>query len=118
VALRAVGALPFVLDRSRVRRKAAQTNVPADGPLKTCSEWIKHRRGSKLAKVPVAREILTRSDDGLRDGWIRRLEAAAARASPALAIAPSDGRLVACVARRSAPTPWHVFARLLAQLPS
>src|SRR5262249_53222377 len=39
--------------------QAAQTAVQAEGPLKSFYERIKHRRGSKLAKVAVAREILT-----------------------------------------------------------
>jgi transposase len=39
--------------------QAAQTAVQAEGPLKSFSERIKHRRGSKVAKVAVAREILT-----------------------------------------------------------
>jgi transposase len=71
--------------------QAAQTAVQADGPLKTTYERIKHRRGSKVAKVAVAREILTLCYYGLRDGEIRRLEAAAARANPHLAMA-STGR--------------------------
>jgi transposase len=71
--------------------QAAQTAVRADGPLKATYERIKHRRGSKVAKVAVAREILTLCYYGLRDGEIRRLEAAAARANSALAVA-STGR--------------------------
>jgi transposase len=71
--------------------QAAQTAVQADGPLKTFYERIKHRRGSKVAKVAVAREILTLCYYGLRDGEIRRLEAAAARANSALALAPTSG---------------------------
>jgi transposase len=71
--------------------QAAQTAVQADGPLKTTYERIKRRRGSKVAKVAVAREILTLCYYGLRDGEIRRLEAAAARANSALAMAPSGG---------------------------
>lgn len=71
--------------------QAAQTAVQADGPLKTTYERIKHRRGSKVAKVAVAREILTLCYYGLRDGEIRRLEAAAARASSAFAMASSGG---------------------------
>ena len=62
-----------------------------DGPLKVFYERIKQRRGSKVAKVAVAREILTLCYYGLRDGEIRRLEAAAARANSALALAPSGG---------------------------
>jgi transposase len=71
--------------------QAAQTAVQADGPLKATYERIKHRRGSKVAKVAVAREILTLCYYGLRDGEIRRLEAAAARANSAFALAPSGG---------------------------
>ena len=70
--------------------QAAQTAVHADGPLKTTYERIKHRRGSKVAKVAVAREILTLCYYGLRDGEIRRLEAAAARANSDLAMASSS----------------------------
>jgi hypothetical protein len=44
-----------------------------------------------VAKDAVAREILTLWYYGLRDGEIRRLEAAAARAHSALALAPSGG---------------------------
>ncbi len=71
--------------------QAAQTAVQADGPLKAFYERIKHRRGSKVAKVAVAREILTLCYYGLRDGEIRRLEAAAARANSPLAMAPTSG---------------------------
>jgi transposase len=39
--------------------QAAQTAVQADGLLKTFYERIKHRRGSNVAKVAVAREIRT-----------------------------------------------------------
>jgi transposase len=39
--------------------QAAQTAVQAHGPLKATYERIKLRRGSKVAKVAVAREILT-----------------------------------------------------------
>jgi transposase len=64
---------------------------PGRGPLKTVYERVKRRRGSKVAKVAVAREILSLCYYGLRDGQIRRLEAAAARANSALAMA-SSGR--------------------------
>jgi transposase len=67
--------------------QAAQTAVQAQGPLKTTYERIKQRRGSKVAKVAVAREILTLCYYGLRDGHIRRLQAAAARANSDLALA-------------------------------
>jgi transposase len=71
--------------------QAAQTAVQKDGPLKTTDERITRRRGSKVAKVAVAREILTLCYHGLRDGETRRLEAAAARANSALALASSGG---------------------------
>jgi transposase len=61
--------------------QAAQTAVQVDAPLKSSSERIKQRRGNKVAKVAGAREILTLCHYGLRDGEIRRLEAAAARAN-------------------------------------
>ena len=67
--------------------QAAQTTVQAEGPLKSTYERIKSRRGSKVAKVAVAREILSLCYYGLRDGHIRRLEAAAARANSNLAMA-------------------------------
>jgi transposase len=71
--------------------QAAQRAVQAEGPLKTTYERSKRRRGAKVAKVAVAREILTLCYYGLRDGQIRRLEAAAARANSALAMAPAGG---------------------------
>jgi transposase len=71
--------------------QAAQTAIRAEGPLKATYERIQRRRGSKVAKVAVAREILTLCFYGLRDGEIRRLEAAAARANSALAMAPFGG---------------------------
>jgi transposase len=71
--------------------QAAQTAVRAEGPLKATYERIKRRRGSKVAKVAVAREILTLCYYGLRDGGIRRLEAAASRANSPLAMASSGG---------------------------
>ena len=71
--------------------QTAQTAVQAEAPLNASYERIKRRRGSKVAKVAVAREILTLCYYGLRDGEIRRLETAAARANSALAMA-SSGR--------------------------
>jgi transposase len=71
--------------------QAAQSAVRAEGPLKATYERIKRRRGSKVAKVTVAREILTLCYYGLRDGEIRRLEAGAARANSSLAMASSGG---------------------------
>ena len=54
--------------------EAAQTNVTGGGPLRETYERIRKRRGNKIAKVAVARRILTLCFYGLRDGEIRCLK--------------------------------------------
>jgi hypothetical protein len=51
--------------------EAAQQNVRGSGPLRDDFERIAKRRGRKIAKVAVARKILTLCYYGLRDGEIR-----------------------------------------------
>jgi transposase len=53
--------------------EAAQHAPHADGPLGEAFERIAERRGRKVAKVAVARKILTLCFYGLRDGEIRCL---------------------------------------------
>jgi transposase len=53
--------------------ESAQHNVRGAGPLRQDYERIKRRRGNKIAKVAVARKILTLCYYGLRDGEIRCL---------------------------------------------
>jgi transposase len=53
--------------------EAAQHSVRGGGPLREDFERIKKRRGKKIAKVAVARKILTLCYYGLRDGEIRCL---------------------------------------------
>jgi len=53
--------------------EAAQKCTTGGGPLRESYERIAKRRGAKIAKVAVARQILTLSYYGLRDGEIRRL---------------------------------------------
>ena len=53
--------------------EAAQKCTTGSGPLREQFERIAKRRGRKIAKVAVARQILTLSYYGLRDGEIRRL---------------------------------------------
>jgi transposase len=50
--------------------EAAQKITTGSGPLREKFERIAKRRGRKIAKVAVAREILTLSYYGLRDGEI------------------------------------------------
>jgi len=59
--------------------EAAQKAVTGGGPLRDTFERIAKRRGRKIAKVAVARKILTLCFYGLRDGEIRCL---ARRARP------------------------------------
>jgi transposase len=61
--------------------EAAQTNVRSGGPLRETFERIAKRRGRQIARVAVARRILTLCFYGLRDGEIRCLSASPARAS-------------------------------------
>jgi transposase len=61
--------------------EAAQKCTTGGGPPRESFERIAKRRGRKIAKVAVARQILTLSYDGLRDGEIRCL-ARRGRASP------------------------------------
>ncbi len=53
--------------------EAAQHTPTGGGPLRAQYERIAKRRGSKIAKVAIAREILTLCYYGLRDGEIRCL---------------------------------------------
>jgi transposase len=53
--------------------EAAQRNTQGDGPLAQTFERIAERRGRQIAKVAVARKILTLCFYGLRDGEIRCL---------------------------------------------
>ena len=53
--------------------EAAQKITTGSGPLREKYERIAKRRGNKIAKVAVAREILTLAFYGLRDGEIRCL---------------------------------------------
>ena len=53
--------------------EAAQHTPTGGGPLRAQYERIAKRRGSKIARVAIARQILTLSYYGLRDGEIRCL---------------------------------------------
>src|SRR5918993_1629173 len=53
--------------------EAAQRNTQGDGPLAETFARIAERRGRQIAKVAVARKILTLCFYGLRDGEIRCL---------------------------------------------
>jgi transposase len=53
--------------------EAAQTAARGSGPLRSAYERISKRRGRQIAKVAVARKILTLCYYGLRDGEIRSL---------------------------------------------
>jgi transposase len=55
--------------------EAAQHTPTGGGPLRAKYERIAKRRGVKIAKVAIAREILTLCYYGLRDGEIRCLDA-------------------------------------------
>ena len=66
--------------------EAAQKCTTGGGPLRESFERIAKRRGRKIAKVAVARRILTLSYYGLRDGEIRCLaRRSRASAKPKLA---------------------------------
>ena len=54
--------------------EAAQKIPTGGGPLRAMFERIAKRRGRKIAKVAVARQILTLCYYGLRDGEIRCLK--------------------------------------------
>ncbi|MFL5863613.1 MAG: hypothetical protein ACJ780_23040, partial [Solirubrobacteraceae bacterium] len=53
--------------------EAAQHTPTGGGPPRAQYERIAKRRGPKIARVAVARQILTLCDYGLRDGEIRCL---------------------------------------------
>ena len=84
--------------------EAAQKAVEGGGPLRTAFERIAKRRGRKIAKVAVARRLLTLCFYGLRDGEIRCLNLPSqTRASKVMAAkqqTPAD-RLIAPSARRA-----------------
>jgi transposase len=68
--------------------EAAQMCTTGGGPLRERFERITKRRGRKVAKVAVARQILTLSYYGLRDGEIRclaRRGRVSAKGKPAVA---------------------------------
>lgn len=54
--------------------EAAQKASQGDGPLRESFERIAKRRGRQIAKVAIARKILTLCFYGLRDGEIRALQ--------------------------------------------
>src|SRR5215207_6298995 len=69
--------------------EAAQHSARGGGPLRQAYERITKRRGKSVAKVAVARKILTLCFYGLRDGEIRCLAPRArARTNRTLAVAP------------------------------
>jgi transposase len=68
--------------------EAAQKAVQGGGPLRADFERIAKRRGRKIAKVAVARKILTLCFYGLRDGEIRCLKPPG-RANAMKVMAPS-----------------------------
>jgi transposase len=68
--------------------EAAQKAVQGGGPLRADFERIAKRRGRKIAKVAIARKILTLCFYGLRDGEIRCLKPPG-RASALKVMAPS-----------------------------
>jgi transposase len=55
--------------------EAAQKAATRGGPLRSAFERIAKRRGRKIAKVAIARRMLTLCYYGLRDGEIRCLQA-------------------------------------------
>jgi transposase len=69
--------------------EAAQKACQGGGPLRHDFERIAKRRGRKIAKVAVARKILTLCYYGLRDGEIRCLKSSG-RASALKVMAPSQ----------------------------
>jgi transposase len=69
--------------------EAAQKACQGGGPLRQDFERIARRRGRKIAKVAVARKILTLCFYGLRDGEIRCLKRSG-RASALKVMAPSQ----------------------------
>jgi transposase len=69
--------------------EAAQHSARGGGPLRQAYERISKRRGKSVAKVAVARKILTLCFYGLRDGEIRCLTPRAkARTISTMAVAP------------------------------
>jgi transposase len=69
--------------------EAAQHSARGGGPLRQAYERITKRRGKSVAKVAVARKILTLCYYGLRDGEIRCLTPRAkARTIRTMAVAP------------------------------
>jgi transposase len=69
--------------------EAAQHSARGGGPLRHAYERITKRRGKSIAKVAVARKVLTLCFYGLRDGEIRCLTPRAkARTKRTLAVAP------------------------------
>ena len=69
--------------------EAAQKACQGGGPLRQDFERIAKRRGRKIAKVAIARKILTLCYYGLRDGEIRCLKPSG-RASAMKVMAPSQ----------------------------
>jgi hypothetical protein len=76
--------------------EAAQKACQGGGPLRQDFERIAKRRGRKIAKVAIARKLLTLCYYGLRDGEIRCFKPSG-RASAMKVMAPSQ---------RPPPPPW------------
>ena len=69
--------------------EAAQKACQGGGPLRQDFERIAKRRGRKIAKVAIARKLLTLCYYGLRDGEIRCLKRPG-RASATKVMAPTQ----------------------------
>ena len=79
----AAARLPPGISRLRWALTEAAQKIPTGGgPLRAMIERIAKRRGRKIAKVAIARQILTLCYYGLRDGEIRCLNNQPAPRSP------------------------------------
>jgi hypothetical protein len=68
--------------------EAAQKAATGGGPLRAAFERIAKRRGRNIAKVALARRMLTLCYYGLRDGEIRCLQAAGPASARPVKAAP------------------------------
>jgi transposase len=85
--------------------EAAQHAAGGGGPLRHSYEQIAERRGKQIAKVAVARRILTLCFYGLRDGEIRCQASRATRARSDRRRSPHDRHAHHAPLTRNAATP-------------
>jgi len=93
--------------------EAAQHAGRGGGPLRQTFEGIAKSRGRQVAKVAIARKILTRRFSGLRDGEIRCLAPSAAHARSERRRSPRDPPRRPCAGRPAGEAAARASSRVV-----